>query len=165
MSKSTLDTEYLNQVKGVELELTRKVLKDDSQSELVKTFKITKNDSMKNKIEAILKYINDDKIILMSGLSNSVSKLISICEIVKSKQEGQTLYQYNSLLHIDSTVNPNHKPKQQSETTTNDKHDEEKAVLEEINGSKVFTLPVMYIILTKNPIIHQIELSNWTKQS
>ena len=115
MAESTLETEYSKQSNHIFNELGKQLLDKDN----IKVVKITKNDSIKNKVEAIFKSIEQDKLILLTGLSNSIAKLICITEIVKQKQNeqqqqqhepSQKLDQYNKLLHIDSTVNPSYKP-------------------------------------------------------
>lgn len=162
MSKSTLDTDYVTQLKSIELDLTNKLTKEVP----LKVFKITKNDSIKNKVEAILKFLDNDETILLSSLSNGIAKLIAITEIVKLKQPH--LYQYNNLLKLESTTNPNYKIKKDNKNDDNDQIPEEgslkKQVLEEINGPKVYTLPVMYILLTRRGSIENIDLMSWTKQ-
>ncbi|RCK57965.1 hypothetical protein Cantr_06742 [Candida viswanathii] len=160
MSKSTLDSEYTAQLNTVQRELQQKLSKDEA----LKLFKITKNDSIKKKVEAILKYVDQGEIVLLSSLSNGIPKLIAIVEIVKQKQS--EFYQYNMLLKIESTTNPDYKPKKDDTTKQgkSEKAVDEKQVLEEINGPKLFTLPVMYVLLTKKASLESVELMSWTKQ-
>ena len=65
-----------------------------------------------------MKFIGDNEIVLLGGVSNGVAKLIAITEIVKQKE--QQLFQYNTLLKIESTTNPNHKNKPDVDTKTQD---------------------------------------------
>ena len=158
MSEPSVNSKFVSQLATVERDLKAKLFQDES----VRVFKITKNDSIKNKVEAILKFIGDNEIVLLGGVSNGVAKLIAITEIVKQKE--QQLFQYNTLLKIESTTNPNHKNKPDVDSKTQDEVSLEKKVLEEINGPKVFTLPSMYILLTKKDILEGIDMMSWTKQ-
>ncbi|EEQ46598.1 conserved hypothetical protein [Candida albicans WO-1] len=169
MAESTLETEYSKQSNHIFNELGKQLLDKDN----IKVVKITKNDSIKNKVEAIFKSIKQDKLILLTGLSNSIAKLICITEIVKQKQNeqqqqqhepSQKLDQYNKLLHIDSTVNPSYKPIPEKENKKVDTKQLEKEALQEIKGPKIYTLPVLYIVIGKHSIVSNIELVNWTKQ-
>ncbi|CAX41346.1 conserved hypothetical protein [Candida dubliniensis CD36] len=165
MVQSTLKSDYNKQSNSVFNELSKQL----TEKEDITVFKITKNDSIRSKVDAILKSIEQDKLIFLSGSSNSIAKLICITEIVKQKQNGQQdpsekLDQYNKLLHIDSTVNPNYKPISEKENEQTDRNQLEKEALQEIKGPKIYTLPVLYILIGKHSIMSNIELVSWTKQ-
>ncbi|EGW30541.1 uncharacterized protein SPAPADRAFT_63383 [Spathaspora passalidarum NRRL Y-27907] len=133
--------------------------------------KITKNDSIKQKVTSITAQLKENKIVLIASLSNSIPKAISVIEIAKSalKEENKSVKQFNKLAHLDSTHNPNYKPNQENlegSKHANDDEDEHKQVierdiLESINGPKVYQLPIMYVILSLD---NMISLTDWTSQ-
>ena len=71
---------------------------------------------------------------------------------------------HRNYIHIDSTVNPSYKPIPEKENKKVDTKQLEKEALQEIKGPKIYTLPVLYIVIGKHSIVSNIELVNWTKQ-
>lgn len=113
------------------------------------TIIIKKNDSIKDIIEEVLKLLNDKKTVLLVGKSVALNRLITIIEIVKSK--GQ-VHQYNKLNSQQSSENPNYsRQKTRDNVRAGDQH---------LNG-KIYYLPVLYVVLTKEPIIVN---ESWSKQ-
>ncbi|CAI5760613.1 unnamed protein product [Candida verbasci] len=184
MSNLTNDDLFIEQLNQVERELKVKLKKLNNIA--IKVQKISKNDSIKDRVTSILNTLRQEQeqeqeqqqdedeqntIILLGGYSNNIPKLISIVEIVKQNNESSKLFQFNKLSKFESENNPNYKPKKEennddgkvlTEEEIQKKLEEE--ARKEIHGAKVYSLPTMFIILS-NQDLSQIDLTNWTSQS
>ncbi|KAI3404978.2 COX12 [Candida oxycetoniae] len=143
------------------------VLKKDDLT--IVNLKISRNDSMKSIISKSLDLLTHDSI-LFEAFARDIPKMISIVEIVKQKKSG--LHQYNRLFKYSSEVYPYMKkrkeeegkegePKEreaiegeaiEGEAIEEDRNEEEKInqAIKEVKGSKVYDLPVLYIILSNS---------------
>lgn len=146
------------------------LLKQAKSNVVIHLIKISKNDSIKRRVSQITERLHNGEIIIIASYSNGIPKQISILEIAKqqSKQSGKLIKQFNKLTKIESSTNPNEKKKDSKQAgETNEEQEQEEAYKEclaSVRLSTIFTLPVMYTILSTSEMIDQLDLSEWTTQ-
>lgn len=109
----------------------------------IQDVKITKNDTMKTKIDKLLIILQQPNHppVLCHGITRDVQKLISIIEIVKQKHQDQLangsrskLHQYNCLLRVRTKENPY---KKQSKSSSSKESEAEVEVVDFTKALKV----------------------------
>lgn len=127
---------------------------------------INKNDSIKTKVTQITNLLQSQgEPILIAGKSNSISKMLTIIEILKStiRSDRSTpqLKQYNKLTKQSSLHNPHYKLT--SKTVKQRNNVDNFMNNADIHGHKIYQLPILYILFVpKDDSI--LELSGWTYQ-
>lgn len=123
-------------------------------SQTVAAIIITKNDSIQNRVEQVLEKLEKNGSILIGGRASGIAKAVAVAEITKQKVTGPYA-QYNKVVLLQSTVNPNYKA---APSLPNP----EKEALDSVRGPQVYLIPVMYILFVKG---EGSTLSGWTHQS
>lgn len=161
MSESVEDL-FLSQLKQIQASLLKQ--NSTKEEDSVPIIKISKNDSMKRKIDQITTNLQKKEIVIIASYSNGIPKQISITEIVKQqlKDNGKIVKQFNKLSKFESISNPNEKKKPEKEPTEDD--EAYKTCLESIRSPHMFILPTMYILLTVGELVDQFDLGGWTIQ-
>lgn len=127
---------------------------------------IRKNDSIKTRITQIIDLVESQtEPLLIIGKSNTISKMLTICELLKAKiketNHTTALKQYNKISKQSSLNNPNYK--QLSKTTKQKNNVESFMNGSSIHGHKIYQLPILYILFVPKEDA-KLELSGWTRQ-
>ncbi|KAK6464634.1 hypothetical protein DFJ63DRAFT_87190 [Scheffersomyces coipomensis] len=171
-------------------EIEQSIINSSQVPKIGKSIKVTKNDSIKNRITQITTELEQGNSVLVTSMSNSINKAISIIEIVKQKlaekhENKIQITQFNKITSHSSTINPNYKytenPKNQrmianpllqerlADNKDNNNHEiliherEEQKIIKSIRGYKVYQLPVLHNLLVVGDG-NQYDLTNWTIQ-
>ena len=127
---------------------------------------ISKNDSIKTRVTHIIDLLQSQtNPVLIAGKSNAISKMLTVCEILKSAilKDHPTiqLKQYNKLTKQSSLNNPNYK---QTNRTVKQRNNVDNFMNDaNINGHKIYQLPILYILFVPRDYSN-LELNGWTAQ-
>lgn len=127
---------------------------------------INKNDTIKTRVTHIINLLqSQDKPVLIAGKSNSISKVLTVSELLKCKIREQLptipLKQYNKLTKQSSLNNPNYK---QTNKTVKQKNNVNAFMNHAgIHGHKIYQLPILYILFVPKED-NNLELGDWTCQ-
>lgn len=127
---------------------------------------INKNDSIKTKVTQITNLLQSQTSpLLIAGKSNSISKMLTISELLKSTMRNDhptiQLKQYNKITKQSSLNNPNYKQKKKTVKQRNNVDNFMKDAA--IHGHKIYQLPILYILFVTRDD-SSLELSGWTYQ-
>ncbi|KAK6457735.1 uncharacterized protein RJT20DRAFT_26049 [Scheffersomyces xylosifermentans] len=148
------------------------------------TITITKNDSIKKRVDQILGTLKKGKPILIASRSNGISKAVSVVEIAKQQLKSQniSILQFNRLSKQTSLINPNYKnstliegqedyvrkilPDEEIRNLlpqeTEERRTIENSIKEAVKGKKEYQLPLLHVLLVGEG--KEVELDGWTKQ-